>query len=319
MGKASKRHSTRHSGGPSGGQSGRQTGAGASTGTSASAQSGERPGPAPFVSRPFEGLAGETEWVALREIVPAATGTVRFAAGQAPEGAPAEATMSTVLPMAWPALRRNDGAVLVSTQAGPTCGDASRDIAAAWLLAAQASDGFPITQVPTATTAIPRLQQLLDPADEFVLTIQTSFDYWVGEAEVDESGRESIKRATDSIVPTVRVEGAPSVYWVDFGERTFVRWVLPHAEDAATNGLARLLAAGSAKLTDDSRLLGAFRACGLIVPVWEVPHGSTAASYAAPITALAPRLTEAIETTTSLTPEQRRARNGLLSRQVTLR
>ena len=106
MGKASKRHSVRQSGAA----------------------------PAPLASRPFEGLAGETEWVALREIVPAATGVVRFADGKSPDGAPVEATMATVLPMAWPALHRNDGTVFVSTQAGPTCGDASRDIAAAWLL-----------------------------------------------------------------------------------------------------------------------------------------------------------------------------------------
>ena len=291
MGKASKRHSVRQSGAA----------------------------PAPLASRPFEGLAGETEWVALREIVPAATGVVRFADGKAPADAPVEATMATVLPMAWPALHRNDGAVFVSTQAGPTCGDASRDIAAAWLLAAQAPVGFPIPQVPTATSAIPRLQELLDPAEPFELTIQESFDFWVGDAEVDDSGRESIKRATDSIVPTVRVQGAPSVFWVDFGQRTFVRWVLPYAEDTATDGLARLMAAGAAKLTDDSRLLGAFRACGLLVPVWEVPHGTTAQEYAAPLAALAPRLTEAIDCTDPLTAEQRRARSGLLSRQVTLR
>ena len=37
-----------------------------------------RPGPepAPFERRPFEGLPGETDWVALREILPAATAVV---------------------------------------------------------------------------------------------------------------------------------------------------------------------------------------------------------------------------------------------------
>jgi len=37
--------------------------------------------PAPFVARPFEGLTGETDWVAIREVVPAATATVTFADG----------------------------------------------------------------------------------------------------------------------------------------------------------------------------------------------------------------------------------------------
>ena len=298
MGKASKRRSTR------GGDDG-----------SAAA----RPTPAPFAARPFAGLPGETEWVALREIVPAATATVRFAPGQAPEGAPDEATMATVLPMAWPALHRNDGAVLVSTQAGPTCGDASRDIAAAWLLAAEAPVGSPIAQVPTATAATPRLQQLIDPSADFEVVVHDSFDYWVGDAELDESGQSSLQRANESIVPTVRIAGQPSVYWVDFGQRSFVRWVLPHDEQAATDGLARLIAAGGATLTDASRLLGAFRACGLLVPVWEVTHGAEPAGFADSVAALAPRLAEAIGDETALSPEQRRARNGLLSRQVTLR
>ena len=38
-------------------------------------------GPAPFVARPFEGLTGETDWVAMREVVPAAAATVTFVAG----------------------------------------------------------------------------------------------------------------------------------------------------------------------------------------------------------------------------------------------
>jgi len=40
--------------------------------------------PAPFVARPFEGLTGETDWVAMREVVPAATATVTLAEVQLP-------------------------------------------------------------------------------------------------------------------------------------------------------------------------------------------------------------------------------------------
>lgn len=298
MGKASKRRDTRQTTG--------------TTNTPSAA-------PAPFARRPFEGLIGETEWVAMREIVPAATATVRFVGSAAPQDAPGEATMATVLPMAWPALHRNDGAVMVSTQAGATCGDASRDIAAAWLLAADVPAGIPITQVPTATAATPRLQELIDPAQPFELTIHSDFGYWVDDAELDEGGIASLERANESIVPTVRVAGAPSVYWVDFGERSFVRWVLPQDEDAATDGLARLIAAGQAKLTETTRLLGAFRACGLLVPVWEIEHGLTAAEFADPVQGMRERLDEAIGSSAPLDADQRRARNGLLSRQVTLR
>ena len=99
--------------------------------------------PAPFVARPFEGLPGETDWVAMREILPAATATVRFAKGKCPEGAPAEATVATVLPLAWPGLHRADGTVFIGTQSGSATGDASRDLAASLLAAASAETGTP--------------------------------------------------------------------------------------------------------------------------------------------------------------------------------
>src|SRR5688500_19917911 len=39
-------------------------------------------GYAPPVTRPFEGLPGEADWVALRELVPAATATLRTTEGR---------------------------------------------------------------------------------------------------------------------------------------------------------------------------------------------------------------------------------------------
>ena len=89
------------------------------------------PSPAPFVRRPFEGLPGETDWVALREFLPAATAEVRFAPGAEVAGVdlsalPQQAVVATVLPMAWPGLHREGGGVMVATQSGATSGDASR-------------------------------------------------------------------------------------------------------------------------------------------------------------------------------------------------
>ena len=71
--------------------------------------------PAPFERRPFEGLAGETDWVALREILPAATAQVTVRPEHVPDGAPSEVTVATVLPLAWPGLHRADGTVLIGT------------------------------------------------------------------------------------------------------------------------------------------------------------------------------------------------------------
>ncbi|NED03376.1 topoisomerase II, partial [Streptomyces sp. SID6648] len=76
-----------------------------------------------LVQRPFEGLAGECDWVALRELVPAATVELTLRDGL-PEGVPS-VTLATVLPMAWPALRRDDGSVLLGLQNDTASGDIS--------------------------------------------------------------------------------------------------------------------------------------------------------------------------------------------------
>ena len=299
------------------------------------------PSPAPFVRRPFEGLPGETDWVALREFLPAATAEVRFAPGAEVAGVdlsalPQQAVVATVLPMAWPGLHREGGGVMVATQSGATSGDASRDMAAAWLLAAAAPEGHPVVSVPTPTELSPRLQDLLDVSAPFSATVHEGFEFWVGDTDLDEDSTASLQRANESVVPTVRLAGAAdagaadgddeagaalvaSVFWVRFGPRTFVRWVLPFDEDAATDGLARLVAADRHRLTPESRLLGAFRASGLLVPVWEVDAEAEVESLGAAVTALAAPVREAVESGAALTAEERRARNGLLSRQVTLR
>ena len=106
------------------------------SGATADQSSRSRVEPAPFIARPFEGLPGETDWVALREILPAATATVRFAKGKAPEGAPEGATVATVLPLAWPGLHRADGTVFIGTQSGSASGHATRDLAQSQLAAA---------------------------------------------------------------------------------------------------------------------------------------------------------------------------------------
>src|SRR3954447_5872597 len=62
-----------------------------------------------LVARPFEGLPGEADWVALRESVPAAAASVRTTA----EHGGRDVTVAMVLPMAWPAMHRADGSVLV--------------------------------------------------------------------------------------------------------------------------------------------------------------------------------------------------------------
>ena len=276
--------------------------------------------PAPFAVRPFEGLTGETDWVAMREIVPAATASVTFAVGALADGGPRTATVATVLPLAWPGLRRADGVVMVGLQAGSPSGDASRDVTQVLLAAAAADDGTPLPSVPPATAATPRLQDVLDPAAPFEVTVHDGFDFWVPQGgDLDEAGTESLERANAAVIPTTKLEAAPSAYWCRVGERTHLRWVLPHNEDAATDALARLLAASATSLGEDTRLVGAFRACGLLVPVWDLDPSLSAADYEDAVAQMARRLDEALAQSGALSAGERRARSGLLSRQVTLR
>lgn len=289
------------------------------SGATADQSSRSRVEPAPFIARPFEGLAGETDWVALREILPAATATVRFAKGKAPEGAPEGATVATVLPLAWPGLHRADGTVFIGTQSGSASGDASRDLAQSLLAAASAEQGTPITTVVPATADTPRLQDILDSKAAFEVTVHEGFDFWVGDSELDAEGKASLERANESIVPTTKMAALPSAYWVRIGDRTHIRLVLGDDEDVATDALARLLAAGESALGEGTRLLGAFRACGLLVPVWDLDPERDADAYEDELAAFAKRYAAAVASTEPLTPEERRARSGLLSRQVTLR
>jgi hypothetical protein len=272
------------------------------------------------VARPFEGLTGESDWVAIREVVPAATATVTFAPGAVPAGQPQSATMATLLPMSWAGLRRNDGAVMVALQSGSSTGDASRDVAQVLLAAAAAEIGMPLPSAPLATAATPRLQDLLDPAAPFEVTVHEGFDFWVPDAgDLDDAGKESLEQANASVIPTNKLESAPSAYWCRAGKRTYLRWVLPHTEETATDALARLHAASATSLGERTRLLGAFRACGLLVPVWDLDPSLAGADYEDAVAQMAVRLGEAAAQSGALSGEERRARSGLLSRQVTLR
>jgi len=275
---------------------------------------------AAFVARPFEGLTGETDWVAMREVVPAATASVTFKAGAVASTAPQTATVATVLPLGWSGLRRADGAVMVGLQSGSSTGDASRDIAQVLLATVLAEAGMPLPSAPLATAATPRLQDVLDPAAPFEVTVHEGFDFWVPDtSDLDDAGKESLERANASAIPTTKLESAPSAYWCRVGERTHLRWVLPHDEDAATEALARLQAASATSLGEGTRLLGAFRACGLLVPVWDLDPSLAGADYESAVAQMAGRLDQALAQSGALTAEERRARSGLLSRQVTLR
>ncbi|WP_156727894.1 DUF5926 family protein [Streptomyces apocyni] len=269
-----------------------------------------------LVHRPFEGLAGECDWVALRELVPAATVELPLK-DKLPDGVPS-VTLATVLPMAWPALRRDDGSVLIGLQNDTASGDLSRDLADTLQRALDAEPGTPVAarRVPADG---PRLQDLLDPTGVFEPVVHDGFAFWVPDSEnATPEVSASLERANAAAIPTVKLSGVDAAYWCETPEKNHLRWVMPHPEEQLLDALARLHAAGESSLGDGTRLVGSFRAHGLMVPVWDLPSEVRAADVEAPAAAFAERLAGALTSEAPLTADERRARGGLTNRQVTL-
>jgi len=273
---------------------------------------GSASGAAPFAARPFEGLPGECDVVALREFVPAATGTMTA------QDSARDVLVASLLPGAAPALVRADGAVWLGLQVQHGYGDPSRDLAA---VLQKALDAEPQSMVGLAEPPGegPRLQELVTDAP-FDVTVHEGFDYWVADLEdTDGSMAAALEQANGAVSPTYRLSGVDAAYWTTIGNREYLRWVMPYDEDNLLDALARLHEAAEDRLVDDARLIGMFRAHGLLVPVWDVPVGTGGPALDEPAVAFAGRLGEALADGSPLTPEQRAARAGLANRQLTVR
>jgi hypothetical protein len=269
-----------------------------------------------LVRRPFEGLPGECDWVALRELVPAAT--VELTLKEAlPEGVPS-VTLGTVLPMAWPGLRRDTGAVLLGLQNDAASGDISRDLADTLQRALTATPGNPVEGQRPAPDG-PRLQDLLDLDAPFEPQVHTGFEFWLEDADAATGEvAASLERANQAAIPTARLTGVDAAYWCETPEKNHLRWVMPHPEEALLDAMARLHVAGASSLGDGTRLVGSFRAHGLLVPVWDLPVGMTADDVEKPAAEFGDRLAETLTRTEPLTADERKARSGFTNRQITL-
>lgn len=273
-------------------------------------------GAAPRVARPFAGLPGEADWVALRELVPAGTARLPLAAPYAGR----EVTLATVLPMSWAASSRSDGGIFLALQNATASGDLSRDLAAALLLALEAPPGTPVPALRPADPSAPRLQDLVDPGAGLEVTVHPGFDFWLSGVEVsDPEVAAALERANAVVVPTERLTTVQAAYWCRLRGRNSLRWVLPYDEEPALDAMARVHAAGGGRLGEGTRFLGSYRACGLAVPVWDVRPDLDADELEEPAAAYAARLGEALTSGQPLTRAERDVRAGLLSRQLTLR
>ncbi|MGA6162786.1 DUF5926 family protein [Amycolatopsis magusensis] len=270
-----------------------------------------------FVGQPFEGLAGEPELIALREFVPSATVELPLK-----DTGGRKVVLGTVLPMAAAAFVRADGQAFVGLQVQTRSTDVSRDIGRSvrWALEAKEGDVLSVPDTITPGSDGERLQDLLDPKAELDVRMHTDFSWWLPEGtEAEGEVALSLERANGAIMPSERL--GTGAYWVDAGEKAHLRWVRPEPEGKVLQALARLSAAGEIGLGDDSRYAGSFRAHGLLVPVWDLDPEAHAREWADPAKQLGERLDQALASLDDepLNAAERRARDGLIGRQITIR
>jgi hypothetical protein len=271
---------------------------------------------APYVRRPFEGLPGECDLVAMREIIPAATAPLPLrddvAAGRSVQ-------LCSLLPMAAPALSRSDGSIWLGLQVQHNFGDPSRDLAAVLLKALDGEPGEGVVGLTDGPGEGPRLQDLVTDAP-LEVTVHEDFGYWIADAD-DPTGAAaaSLESANSAVNPSSRLSSVEAAYWTDVGNREHLRWVMPYDEEPLLDALARVHASGRDKVAEGSRFVGMFRAHGLVVPVWDLPSGTGAAVLEEAAARFGDDLQAALADDSRLTGEERAARNGLTSRQLTIR
>ncbi|MET9489202.1 DUF5926 family protein [Nocardia sp. NPDC006630] len=272
------------------------------------------------ITRPFEGLAAECDLVALREFVPSATATLKLSPSIAAERA---VTLATVLPGAVAALVRagEEPIGFVGTQVQFQSGNPAADLATAILWTQSAEPGESLAGA--TVEGAPSLSDVLDNA-ALDLTVHQDFNWWVPEGVTpDRQVAATIEQANLAIMPSARLNlGADAVgaaWWVDAGEKAHLRWVRPEDEDQLMLALARLHAAGELHLGEGSRFAGSFRTHGLLVPVFDLDPERHAVEWEPAAKEFGARLAAALKNDEPMSSEERRSRDGLRSRQVTLR
>ncbi len=252
----------------------------------------------------------------MREVVPAATAPLKLLD---PAYANRTVVLATVLPAGWPGLVRSDGQIFLGLQTARRSGDLARDLAQVLERALETAPGDAVRDLGPPAADAPRIQDVIVPAAAEV-TVLNSFDFWVQGME-DASGelKAALESANAAVVPTQRLTSVDSAYWCRIHDRCHLRWAMPYDEEPLLDALARLSAARELSLGEGTKYVGAFRAEGILIPVWDLPGELPAADVEAPAAALGVKIREAVEAPRKLSPDEHRARAGLLSRQMTLR
>lgn len=252
----------------------------------------------------------------MKEIIPCAT----MSAVTNEEYGSVPFDFVTLLPDGAGAMVRGDGRILVGLQTRFNTGDLSHDLGVALSAALRMKEnGEEGVAAFDVRDPAPRLQDMV--ADDSVeeMDVLEDFAYWFDPTEeIDEDMQAALLQNREDMVPTAPVPGVRGMYWCRMNNN-FVRYVVSEDEDDLYTALARLQAAGKAALGDGSQFVGAFRSSGIGIPVFQVDPDLSAEDLAEPAAQLHADLEEALANSAPLTDDERRARAGMVSRQVTLR
>jgi hypothetical protein len=268
-----------------------------------------------FVKRPFEGLPAECDVVAMRELVPAATAVLPLK----DEYGDRVVKLCTLLPAAAPALVRDSGEIWLGLQVQHNYGDPARDLGAVLLAALDVEPGAGMVGLTQPPGPGPRLQDLIDPTAALDVQVHEGFDFWVADMEESSELAQALEAAEGAAAPTARLTEVDAAYWTRMGAKEHLRWVMPEPEDVLLDALARLHVSGDDVIVPDARLVGMFRAHGLLAPVWDLAVGTGPEPLEEAASTFKAKLDQALASTADLTTEERAARSGLANRQVTIR
>lgn len=269
-------------------------------------------------TRPYEGYAMEADLIALQEFVPSAHVRVDI------DGVERPVSIVTVLPGAVAALVRADedgGEAFVALQTQRRGDNPNRDLAFAlnWLKTAKPGDSLD-TGISDGTE--PPLADLLPKDTQAEISIEQDFSWWVTEEQRNNPQvMATLQQANDSVLPSHRVEAdiKGAAWWIDPSEKAHIRWVRQEDEAALLNALARIHAAGELHLGEGSKFAGVFRTHGVLVPVWDLDNSKEHTTWAAGLEELDKKIADALDNSDSLTADEQKAKQTIISREVTIR
>lgn len=284
--------------------------------------------------RPFAGLDAEADLVALREFAPSATVPVEVAGAERP------VFLCTVLPGGIAALTRatsEGGAAYVAMQTQSRSNDAAADLARALNWARGAEDGQQLdsaaggaadgaaggaADADGANGVGGALGDILNVVKLDELQVHQDFDWWIP-AGVERTPivQQNLAAANDSIMPSHRLDlDVPgAVWWIDPGERAHIRWIRREEERPLLDALARVHAVDRLSMGEGTKFAGVFRTDGVLVPVWDLDNTVAHDAWGEAIGGAAARIEEALKSDAPLTAEERKSRETIVSRQVTIR